>query len=204
MSSGGGAMAGGFFGAVGSLMSANEKSDAYQKQAEDLTRNAAISRKVGEFNVTRQQIIANRKIGGISADYAASGVASDSGSVLAVLQASHANSELDRLSILHGAELRSSMMEERAQTDRNAADKAIQIGYINAVSSMFGGSARAAEMQAPGDGMDSGGYDSMDTFGGTEKGYGSAGGGQDPAWFYGNSPVRHAQPTHDDKGYGYA
>lgn len=178
MSSGGGAAAGGIFGAMGSLMEADDKSKAYDRQADELQANAALNLKIGEFNANRQQMIANKKIGAISADYAASGVASDSGSVLDVLASSHANSELDRLSILHGAQVRSTMMQNRAQVDREAASRSKQMGYFNAFGALFGGAAKAG-MDSPSSNSGGGGGG-----GGSAGGsYGSSGyGGGDEAY----------------------
>ncbi len=134
---------GGFLQAGGSIMEAHDKADAYNKEAEDYERNASRTRSVGQYNAMRLNIAAGRKFGGISADYAASGVSSDSQSVLDVLQSSHVNAEFDRLNVLHGAEMRAQSMDERSLYDRSASNRATQMGYFNAVTSVFSMGANA-------------------------------------------------------------
>lgn len=138
MSDGGGAVGGGVFGAMGSLMESGDKASAYGIQAEQLRRNATLDLQVGQYNVMRQQMSANKTFGAMAADNAASGVAADSGSTLSVLMASHANSELDRLNILHGANVKAQALTDRADMDDRSADQITQAGYINAIGSLFG------------------------------------------------------------------
>jgi hypothetical protein len=141
---GGGAAAGGtMLSMFGDLWSANDKSTAFDAQADELENNAVLTRKAGQFNVLRQQIIAGKKFGEMSAAYGASGLASDSGSVLDVLAASHFNSELDRLNIIHGADVRATMMENRAKEDRSASVTAMNMGYFNAVGDLLGGAGKS-------------------------------------------------------------
>lgn len=142
---GGGAMAGGMIGAMGSLMEANDTREAYEREASELEANARYTRLTAKYNADRQQMIAGKKIGAMSSDYAASGVSSDSASVIAVIGASRANAELDRLSIMHGGELRASAMEQRAQRDKDAGSWAMQVGYFNAFTSFFGGAAKGSQ-----------------------------------------------------------
>lgn len=153
-------------------MEASDKANAYNDQADELERNAVMQRKVGEFNVMRQQISANKKFGAMDADYAASGVASDSASVLAVIAASHVNSEFDRLNIVHQADFRATQMEDRARTDRGLADQAKQMGYFNAFSSIFSGAAKSGMQEG---GPKSREEDSVDF----DSNSGGGGGGRD-------------------------
>ncbi len=142
---GGGAMTGGAIGAMGSLMEANDTKSAYDHEADELEANARYTRLTAKFNADRQQMIAGKKIGGMSSDYAASGVSSESASVLAVIGESRANAELDRLSIMHGGEIRAGAMEQRAQRDRDAGNWAMQVGYFKAFTSFFGGMAKGSQ-----------------------------------------------------------
>lgn len=179
MSSDGGGSApvmGGIFSAGGSLMEASDKASAYSDQAAQLQRNAQMERKIGAYNAMREQIGANRKFGAIEANSAASGVAADSGSTMAVLASSTMNSEFDRLSILHGSDMRAGIMEERARYDSSAADRTRQLGYFNAFASLFGAGAKAGSMAGPsGDGGDA---ETQNDFRSTNGGgYGSSGGG---------------------------
>lgn len=178
MSSDGGGSApilGGIFSAGGALMEASDKANAYEDQANTLNKNAAMERKIGAYNVMRQQIASGKKIGAIEANSAASGIASDSGTVLSTIQASVTNSEFDRLSILHGADMRASIMEERAKYDMSAADRSRQLGYFNAFGAVFGAGAKSASMAGPG-GNDGNGSVREDYDGSGGGGYGTAGG----------------------------
>lgn len=144
MSADGGApVVGSLFGAGGALMESSDKASAYEAQANEYSQNAKVERETGAYNVMRQQIAAGKKFGAISTDYAASGVSADSGSAMAVLAGSHVNSEYDRLSILHGSDMRAGIMDERARQDMSAADRSRQMGYFNAFSAIFGGAAKA-------------------------------------------------------------
>lgn len=132
---------GSIFSAGGDLMEADDKSKAYQNQADDYSKNAAYTRAAGQYNVMRLNIAAGRKFGAISSDYAASGVSADSGSALDVLAASHTNAEYDRLNILHQSEMRAQVMDERATYDRQESGTVTQMGYFNAFGSLFQGGA---------------------------------------------------------------
>lgn len=143
---GSGAMMGGYFQAVGSLMEANEIDSAYKDQAHDLDRAAQATRNNAEYNAKQLMIQAGKKIGGMSADYAASGISSDSGSVLDVIAGSHANAELDRLNIKHEGDLKAFDYERRATRARSSGDAAMQMGYFNAFASVFGGGVKASQM----------------------------------------------------------
>lgn len=148
MSGGGGAFGGGMVSAMGSMMEANDVDSAYQDEAKQLEHSAAITRNNADYNAKRMMIMAGKKIGTMQADYAASGVASDSGSVLDVVANSHANAELDRLNIVHAGEVKASGMERRAGQDRFSGQHAIDMGYFNAFSSIFGGAAKGSQMTA--------------------------------------------------------
>lgn len=174
MSSGGGApVIGGLFQAGGALMESSDKASAYEEQATQLENNAKTERKVGAYNVMRQQIAAGKKFGEIEANYAASGVTQDSGSVMAVMAGSHINSEFDRLSIIHGADMRANIMETRSKQDRSAADRTRQLGYYNAFSSVFFGGAKAAAMGGPDERANGDAQVEADS---NANGYGTAGG----------------------------
>ncbi len=148
MGAGGGGMAapiiGGIFNAGAAQMDASDKADAYHNHAAELRQHAFATRETGKFNVMKQQIAAERKFGAIDADYAASGIASDSGSIFSVINASHVNSEFDRLNIIHTSEVNATQMEERARTDDNLAEEAHKRGDFNMMASLFGAGAGAA------------------------------------------------------------
>lgn len=141
---------GGVIGGVGSMMEAHDASDAYKYEAQQYEYNAQVTRSIGKYNAARQEMHAGKVIGSMKAANAASGIASDSGSVLDVLAASRVNAEMDRMSILHESEFRAAGLEERARYDRTAADKAIMMGYFNAFSSIFQGGAKSLSMAGGG------------------------------------------------------
>lgn len=129
-----GPIAGGFGAA------SENKSNQWQLEQEAATaeKNAVLARQAGEFNAYRQGIIAKQKIGGMEADYGASGVTSDSGSVLDVLRQSHINAELDRQSILYGAEIEASDSTNRAAMARVGGRNLERNKYLSVFNSMFG------------------------------------------------------------------
>lgn len=131
------------FGAYGSLVQGNETSNLLDNQARLQRTNATQALAAGKFNADRQSVIATKHIGGMTADYAASGVSSDSGSVIATIGASAANAELDRQNILHGAEMKAVNYENQASLDELGAKHALQAGYFNALSSVVAGGAGA-------------------------------------------------------------
>lgn len=114
------ALAGPAMQAYGSYLSGQAQGDALDYQAQNATNNAEIAKQQGDFNAARTMLFANQKIGNEVAGYAASGVDTSSGSALAVIQASHANAELDRLSILHGADIKAINFENQASIDKIA------------------------------------------------------------------------------------
>ncbi len=174
MSAGGGmAMFGGLLGAGGAISEGEDKAAALEKEAEYADLNAAQSKKDAYYNAQRQQMSSVQKIGSIEADYAASGVSSDSGSVLDILRQAHMNSELDRLNIIHGGEVKAINYENRASSAREGARKTRSAEKFNAFTSLFGGAAKAG-MYSDWGSRGENDY-SMSTSGGG-SGYGSSGG----------------------------
>lgn len=172
---------GGIMGAGGALMEASDKQEAYENEAQQLESNAKMTRASTNYNAMRQGMIADRKIGGIETAYGASGISSESATVLNVLAASRSNAEMDKLSILHEGDVRASGLEERARYDRSAGDRSKQMGYFNAFSSLFSGGSRAAGMMPSGNTTPD-----METKSpGTD--YGTAGGSYGPGYFGGPS-----------------
>ncbi len=130
-------------GAVGSLMKGQSESDALDYQAKIQANNAEMARRKATMDADRQQMIAGQKIGGITADYAASGVdVHTSGSVLSILGASASNSELDRQNILHGGDIRAINYENQSSLDRVAGGNALTGSYYGAAASLIGGAAK--------------------------------------------------------------
>jgi len=143
-------LVGGAIGAYGAIQQGQMTSDSLNQQADSLTQQAAEAEKKGEYDAMRQQIIAGRKIGAAEAAFAASGVSGDSGSAMAVLQASHMNAELDRLNIIHGAHVRAINYRNQATLNRYGAASAIQGSYWRALSMMSMGFVKTDMSGSPG------------------------------------------------------
>lgn len=139
---------GGITSAFGDLVQGEAEGNALDTASDVQKNNARLALEAGQFNAQRQTIAANRKIGAEEAAYGASGVTATSGSVLNVLAASHANAELDRLNILHGADIRAINDQNQAEMDSIGASSARTGSYFNAVGSIFGGAAKAYGNQA--------------------------------------------------------
>lgn len=165
---------GGLMSAGGALAEGEGKAADLDREAEIQTKNAALARAAAETNAKHQQMISGQKIGSIQADYAASGVTSDSGSVMDILRQSHVNAEMDRLNIIHGGEVRAINAENRANSARAGARNARSAGTMNAFSAIFGGGAKAMQYSGGSSNSNNDYNDYSSTSGG---GYGSAGGG---------------------------
>ncbi len=162
-------VAGSMTGAAGSLYQGQAQADALDRAALIQRQNAALDLQTGQANADRMMIQADKKIGAETTGYAASGVSQDSGSVLAVLAASHANAELDKQNILHGAVVRATNYNNQATMDEVGAKSALQGSYLNALSSMvmggskaFGSSMGASTKYNPSTGNDEAGGDSVE------------------------------------------
>ncbi len=169
------------FGAYGSLMQGQQTADLLDNQAKIQRSNADQDRLAAKANADRVMTLASKVEGKATAAYAASGVSSSSGSVLAVLGASASNAELDRQNIIHGGEVRAINAENQASLDELGSKHAIQASYFNALSSIFGGGSKMI-----GDNMNMGGGTaaagegaSMDSAGGGYSGEAMAGGAMD-------------------------
>lgn len=143
MSSEASAVGGSLFGAAGSLIQGQQQSNALDTAAQVQRENASEALQKGAFDAQRQQLIAGQKIGSAEAAFGASGTTSDSVSAMNVLASSHANAEMDRLNILHGADIRAINYKNQATMDELGAKQTLQGSYFNAVSSIFMGGTKA-------------------------------------------------------------
>lgn len=156
--SGYGAAVGGIFGGIGKIQEANAQIDMAQAKENQLDseattayKNAQLALQYGQYNAERQQIVSELQLGTTKANYGASGVKSTSGSVLDIIRQSHTNSELDRLEILHQADMSSeNFMNQGKSLDagsnqaRKAANRGINnlfftsVGALTSVGSLMG------------------------------------------------------------------
>lgn len=158
-------MLGGPVNAAGAIMQGQMTSSSLQNQANLQTAQAAEAESAGQYNATRESMLASQKIGTSVAAYGASGVSSNSGSVQDVLAASAANSELDRLNILHGADVKATNYSNQAALDRYGADSALLGSQWQAMGDLTGGAIQGASNQisSPTSTNPSGGSDFTDS-----------------------------------------
>ncbi len=176
------AIGGSMTGAYGAIIQGQAQGNALDRAAEIERNNARLDIQTGEANAMLSSMRSDKAIGKISAAYGASGIASDSGSVLDVLAASTSNAELDRQNIMHGAKVRAVNYENQAAMDEMGAKSAVQGSYMNAFGSLIMGGSKAFGQGAgvqpggyqPTTGNEAGGYAGEDT---AVDGYGTAGEG---------------------------
>lgn len=111
--------------ALGSLIGGQNTANSLNAQANLQIENAQEAESQGAFDAMKSQIQSSNKISQNVANYAASGVTSSSGSAMAVLTASASNAELDRLNILHGADVKAISYENQASMERAGAGQAV-------------------------------------------------------------------------------
>lgn len=125
--------------ALGALSSGESQSEALGYSADVASNNATLALQAGDMNARRQQMLSSQKIGAERAGYGASGIDSGSGSALDVLGSSAMNGELDKLNILHGAQVQAINFENQAAIDRSQADSAKNAGLFGAAGALAGG-----------------------------------------------------------------
>lgn len=141
-------VAGAAISAYGDVQQGQMTSDTLNKQADNLTQQAAEAESKGQYDAMRSGMLATQRIGTATAAYGASGVGAGSGSVLDVTQAAHQNAELDRLNILHGADIRAINYDNQASMDRFGGESAVMGGYWKALGALSMGAVKADGMGA--------------------------------------------------------
>lgn len=171
--------------AYGALASGQMTAQTLQAQANLQQQQAQEAQAAGKYNASREMMLANQKIGTSIAAYGAAGVSQNSGSVQNVLANSAANAELDRLNILHGADVKAINYNNQASMDMYGAASAITGSYWNAAGAITGGaitglSNRISSNPAGGSGAggEGAGLDEGAAGSGAGSGYMSAGAGE--------------------------
>lgn len=149
--------------AIGGAMS---QRDAAKYNAQVAENNAIASRQQAAANAEAQQRDARMRIGQMEANYAASGVSLE-GSPLEILEQSARNSEMDRLNILYGGELRAGNYGAEAQLNKSRASSAMTSGFIRAGSELMSGAARYGQLTREPLGTSTQSYASPVAYGGT-------------------------------------
>jgi hypothetical protein len=125
--------------AYGAIQAGQSTADSLNAQADIAMKNADEALAQGKYNAARQSAVADNKIGASIAAYGASGVATNYGSAAEVIGAGARNAELDRLNILHGADVKAINYRNQAAMDRYGADSAIKGSYWQALGDISGG-----------------------------------------------------------------
>jgi hypothetical protein len=126
--------------AAGALYQGEAQQSALDQQASIQRSNSSLDLAKASVDASRQQVMGGEKIGAIQSAASAGGV-TQSGSVLSVIGASAANSEMDRLNILHGGEVRSINADNQASMDELGATSAMKGAYMSAFGSLLSGAA---------------------------------------------------------------
>ena len=121
---------------IGALIQGMAQGNALDFQATVAGQNANEAIDQGNFNAQKSQLISGERIGAIQAGYGASGVSGNSGSAAAVLMSSASNAELDRLNILHGADIKATNFQNQMSLDRMGASSSRTGGFLNGVSGL--------------------------------------------------------------------
>ncbi len=145
-----GAIAAGGLSAIGSLYAGQATASSLNAQAKLQQQNAAEAEQQGAYDAAKSSMIAGTKIGAIQANIGASGVTSQSMSAIEILRSSSANAELDRLNILHGADVKAINYQNQASLDQISANSALTGSYLQAAGALVGGGANAYKIGSSG------------------------------------------------------
>lgn len=129
----------------GDIQQGKMTSDSLNRQAQNLSTQAQEAEQKGQYDAMKQQLVASQRIGTAVASYGASGVTANSGSVLDVIQASHQNAELDKMNILHGADIRAINYQNQAAMNKYGAASAIQGSYWKALGALTMGAVNVTQ-----------------------------------------------------------
>lgn len=132
----------GLISGIGAIMAGQSTANSLNAQANLQLQNAQEAEAQGQYNALKSQLASSLKLGTISANYGASGVQATSGSVQDVIASSTSSAELDRLNILHGADVKAINYENQAAMDKVGAQSAITGSYFQAAGSIIGGTAK--------------------------------------------------------------
>jgi hypothetical protein len=140
MSIGPGAIIGGFGAAL--AISSTLQSGKRQRRLHDHNalleeRDAVIARQQALADAGTSRRDASRKIGAMRAAYGASGIVSNDGSAMDVLESSAAEAELDALTIIYKGELRAMGHEDTAYLERERGQNAVKESRDKAMVMLF-------------------------------------------------------------------
>lgn len=126
--------ASGVMGTIGAVNTGNAKSSADTFNANIAGQNIDLTNQQTNLSLQQQQRDAYQKLGAIKAGFGASGVTSDSGSVLDVLADSSTQAQLDADTIVNNGKIKAAGYQNTENLDRAAASNDETSGYINGAS----------------------------------------------------------------------
>lgn len=124
--------------AISVISSAQQQKKASEYNSAMATQQAAAANQVAAANAERQQRTARAQIGGMEAQYAASGISME-GSPIEILEQSAREAELDRMNIIYGGQAQAAGYQRTAALESAKASNAMASGYLKAGSSILGG-----------------------------------------------------------------
>lgn len=149
--------------AIGNIVQGQGEASALNYNAQIQQNNATAALISAKLNADKSSLQSNKIIGQAKANYGASGVTSDSGSVLDVIAASSANAELDKQNILYGGQIKAINADNQASLDRISANNALTGSYFGAAGNILKGGATIYGMSSGGGSNNSSGDDGGDS-----------------------------------------
>ena len=134
---------GGVVAGIGALEQGKMTYNTLEAQAGMQQTQAQEAMTAGDYNAYLSGVRATQQIGAATAEYGASGVSTASGSPADVLMAGARNAEMDRQTILYGADLEAVNHENQASLDSFGANSALEGSYFKAIASVLGGASGA-------------------------------------------------------------
>lgn len=136
-------MGGGILGAFGTILGGRQQKQAMYANAglEDFNANQVDY--MGKYALINQKRKADQVIGAARAQYGASGVQSNEGSPLDILQQSAANAALDHIMLKYNYDLESYGHRRSAQAMRQEGDQAETNSYLSAGAQLVSGAGKA-------------------------------------------------------------
>ena len=135
-------LAGGVFGALGTLIQGQAAEDAGKYNAEVARQNATLARQKAFEEARRIRVAGRKQIGDMRASYGHSGLGIQ-GSAIDVLMESAANVELDALTKENEGETRARMFESEAEMELFGGDMAKTSSYLSASGKLMESAGKA-------------------------------------------------------------
>ncbi len=135
---------GGMISAVGELEEGKSKFRIAQMNSDNSLENARLTRIQTVEEERRQRVLGTKVLGRARASYGASGVQSNEGSALDVLQESARNAEMDALMIRFAGDQKAKSFERESKIYLKGGDAAYSNAQLRAAGSLFSTGAKAS------------------------------------------------------------